>query len=94
MHSGAFTTCASAEELRQPSAHSGHRDRNEREIGFLVESYGEDLVHAAFRPASPCLISEYDGCTADGEGGEKSRYLAKLTTEEVWKRMEEGDENG
>ena len=31
---------------------------------------------------------------ADGEGGEKSRYLAKLTTEEVWKRMEEGDENG
>ena len=71
LHSSPFTTCASAEELRQPSAHSGHRDRDERKVGFLVESYGENLVHAAFRPASPFLISEYDGCTADGEGGDE-----------------------
>ena len=43
-----------------------------------------------------CLSCDYfSACHfAEGEGGEKSRYLAKLTTEEVWKRMEEGDENG
>ena len=31
---------------------------------------------------------------AEGVNGEKSRYLAKLTTEEVWERMEEGDDHG
>ena len=43
-----------------------------------------------------CLSCDYfSACHfAEGEGGEKSRYLAKLTTEEVWKRMEEGDEHG
>jgi len=71
LHGGAFSACASAKELRKPSAHGCHRDGNERKIRFLVESDGENLVHAAFRPASPFLISEYDGCTADGEGGDK-----------------------
>ena len=37
----------------------------------------------------------YSACHfSEGVNGEKSRYLAKLTTEEVWKRMEEGDKNG
>ena len=37
----------------------------------------------------------YSACHfAEGVNGEKSRYLAKLTTEEVWKRMEEGEDNG
>ena len=37
----------------------------------------------------------YSACHfAEGAGGEKSRYLARLSTDEVWRRMEEGEENG
>jgi len=42
---------------------------------------------------SPCDVCDYaDACRfVDGQAGEKSRYLAKLSTAEVWERMR-GDE--
>ena len=48
------------------------------------------------RQDNACLNCDYAAACAfrDGQGGEQSRYLAKLSTEEVWARMEEVDQNG
>ncbi|MCR5575473.1 MAG: PD-(D/E)XK nuclease family protein [Oscillospiraceae bacterium] len=43
-----------------------------------------------------CLNCDYFAACAfrDGQNGEQSRYLAKLSTEQVWAMMEEGERNG
>ena len=48
------------------------------------------------RQDNACLNCDYAAACAfqEGQGGEQSRYLAKLSTEEVWARMEEVDQNG
>ena len=48
------------------------------------------------RQDNACLNCDYAAACAfrDGQGGEQSRYLAKLSTEEVWAKMEEVDRRG
>ena len=43
-----------------------------------------------------CLSCDYAAACAfrDGQNGERSRYLAKLSPEEVWAKMEEVDIRG
>jgi hypothetical protein len=87
-------TCRSAERLGLLSRHI------QKELAGMARQLRRGSIAADpyYRSAqeNACLSCDYfSACHfAEGEGGEKSRYLAKLTTEEVWKRMEEGDENG
>ena len=75
MHGGAFTACASTEELRNPGAYGGHRDGDQRKVRFFIEAYCENLVHAAFCPASPFLVGECDCCSTECQSGDKVQRI-------------------
>ena len=93
LHGGAFAAGASAEELRNPGAYGCHRDGDQRKVRLLVESDGKNLVHAAFRPASPFLVGECDGCTAERKcGNEVQRVCIADCGESVADVAEAGGE--